>query len=316
MSVVAFVDMVGTHASALISNKEYAESINIFTDALTQLSEICDCKIYGYSDNAYIEFPDATQMVQFFQLLRENLMDHHRYFTAAVSFGSLNAKNLSFKKKSVGFAIKFTSPVAADIYISQCRFSGIGISLSDSIVNKLHSKNLDELYCKSIYHCCATSGEDLGFEEVIDLAYNPVTLDQLKYIFADYIMASAMSIRAGRYYLTPIISMIKCLDQSVVINELKELVDLLTLQTIPAAFRSLKYIDTYSLFFIFALVDSVISMRETNPTINAIKICEFIISYYKNQEFKFIHSLPEVLESVISSSHKREFLRILYNTRK
>ena len=312
MAVVAFVDMVGTHASAIISNEEYAEGINFFTDSLTQLSEICNCKIYGYSDNAYIEFPDPTQMALFFQLLRENLMNQHRYFTAAVSFGSLKANYIPFVKHK-GFAIKFTSPVAADIYVSQCRFSGIGISLSDSIVKKLHSSAMDALFCTSIYHRCDNSGDDLGFEGVVDLAYKPVTLEQLRYIFADYIMASAMSFRAGRYYLTPIISMIKCLDPSVILNDLQALVELLSLQATPPAFRSLKYIDTYSQHFIFALIDSVISMRETDPTIDAIKACEYIISYYKNQEFKFIHTLSGVHEYVISPGHKREFLRILYN---
>lgn len=315
MSFVAFVDMVGTRTSAMISNDEYTASINDFSDALKQLSEIFNCKIYGYSDNAYIEFSDHTQMVQFFKLLRESLLYQHRYFTAAVSLGSLQAKQIFFGRPK-GFAMKFTSTVATDIYISQRQFSGIGISLSDSAVRELRSQKMENLLCKSIYHCCNSSGDDIGFEEVIDLAYDPVKIEQLRYVLADYIMASAMSTRAGRYYLTPIISMIKCLDQSVVLNELTDLVDLLTLQTVPPAFRSLKYSDTYSLYFILALVDSVISMREKNPTIDAIKICEYIVSRFSNQEFKFINTLPYVLESVISCGHKREFLRIIYNMKK
>ena len=69
-------------------------------------------------------------------------------------------------------------------------------------------------------------------------------------------------------------------------------------------------------YFILALVDSVISMREKNPMIDSTKVCEYIISRYKNQEFKFINSLPNILESVISCSHKRDFLRIIYNIKK
>lgn len=307
--------MVGTRASALMSNDEYTASINDFAETLKQLSEIFNCKIYGYSDNAYIEFYDSIEMLQFFRLFRENLLYQHRYFTAAVSLGSLQAKQIFFGKPK-GFAMKFTSAVATDIYISQRQFSGIGISLSDSVVQELRSKQMDDQVCRSIYHCCSNSGEDIGFTEVTDLAYAPVGLEQLKYIIADYIMAAAMNVRAGRYYLTPIISMIKCLDESVVLEKLPELVDLLSFQTIPPAFRSLKYNDIYSLYFILALVDSVISMREKNPMIDSRKVCEYIISRYKNQEFKFINSLPNILESVISCSHKRDFLRIIYNIKK
>lgn len=315
MSFVAFLDMVGTRASAMMSNDEYTASINDFTDAMKQLSEIFNCRIYGYSDNAYIEFSDHIQMIQFFRLLRENLLYQHRYFTAAVSLGSLQAKQIYFGKPK-GFAMKFTSAVATDIYISQRQFSGIGVSLSNRVVQELHSQQMDDQVCKSIYHRCSNSGDDMGFEEVIDLAYAPVSLEQLRYIFADYIMAAAMSVRAGRYYLTPIISMLKCLDPSVLSENLSDLVDLLSFQTIPPAFQSLKYNSTYSLFFILALVDRVISLREKNPTIDATKICEYIVGRFINQEFKFITALPSILEAVISCSHKREFLRIIYNMRK
>ena len=311
MPYIAFVDMVGTRASALRSSKEYTSAISTFAYTLKQLYEHFHCKIYGYSDNAYLEFQEYGQMVDFLQLLRELLMNEHRYFTAAVDTGSLLAKQHSFGKQN-GFAMEFTSSVATDIYIRQRQFSGIGISLSDSLV-KENEKN--DTFCTSIFHCCDASADDLGFEEVIDLAYRPVTLEQLRFVFADYIVASSMNVRAGRYYLTPIISMIKCLDPSVVLNEIEPLVSLLSLHSLPSSFNKLTYIDTYSMYFLLALVDRVFSMQENSPLVDSQKICEYIIKNRNKPDIDLVGFLSNARESVITAVHKREFLEVLYNVR-
>lgn len=312
MSYIAFIDMVGTRASAMISNEEYTATINDFTNSLKQVNAICNCKIYGYSDNAYAEFHSLSSMVRFFQIFRENLMNKHRYFTAAVDSGSLQADQISFGSKK-GFSMTFTSSAATDIYMKQRQFSGIGISLSKSVINDLQEQKMEDAICQSVFHCCTTEPNEPEFRPVVDFSYTPVILEKINYIMADYLMAAATSVRAGRYYLTPIISMIKCLDKSVISKDLKTLVELLSFQSMPKAFGSLQYNNTYSLYFLLALIDYVLTMREKDPTIDAIGICEHIIKQYSNRYFKLVETLPTIPTSVISTTHKRQLLNILYN---
>lgn len=99
MPYIAFLDMIGTRASALISNEEYTSAIDDFSNALKQVGDKCKCKIFGYSDNAYVEIEDIHEVIKFFRYLREILMNQHRYFTAAVDTGTLQAQQVLLKEK-------------------------------------------------------------------------------------------------------------------------------------------------------------------------------------------------------------------------
>ena len=304
--------MIGTRASAMISNEEYTDAINDFTNSLKQVSSICQCTIYGYSDNAYIQIENLTDLIKFFRLLRDNLINKHRYFTAAVDYGSLNADRVSLDKNK-SFSMKFTAPSTVDIYMQQCQFSGIGVSLSKKVVDDLIEQNRQDAFCMSIYKQRPTADDDSNVTAIYDLSYEPVILEKLKYIIADYLLTAATNERAGRYYITPIISMIKCLDKSTLVNDLDKAISLLSFQAIPKAFQSLNHNREYSLFFMFALIEFTLSLRERDKSINAKKICEQIIKGYNIDYSLLVETLPSIPTAVISSANKRNFLNILYN---
>lgn len=316
MPYIAFLDLLGTKSSALSSSKEYTDAITDFNKALKQVSNIYPCKIYGYSDNAYIELQNLTDMINFFTSLRDTLLNKHRYFTAAVDQGSLNANIVKFGNNK-GFSMEFTKPNTVDIYTKQCQLSGIGISLSDEIVEELKNKSLTNSFCLSIFQPNFTT-DDVIVNPIYDLSYNSVILSKIEYIFADYIMTTATNERAGRYYITPIVSMIKSLNKDIFLNpeELSKLISLLSLQSIPPAFHTLPQIKKYSMFFMFSLLDSVLALRGYNDTIDIISICEKIICEYKIESSDILKELPLISTALISTSNKQHFLNILYNIEK
>ena len=312
MPYIAFIDMIGTRASAMISNQEYTDAINDFTNSLKQVSSICQCIIYGYSDNAYIQIESLCDLVKFFRLLRDTLMNKHRYFTAAVDYGSLKAKRVPLDKRK-GFSMSFTEPATVDIYMQQCHFSGIGVSLSAKVISDLIEQEMQNTFCSSIYQQPPINDCEGNIVSIYDLSYNPVILEKLKYIISDYLLTVATNSRAGRYYITPIISMIKCLDKNIIIKDLDKLIELLSFHAVPIAFRSIANNDKYSLFFLFALVEYVLSLREIDSSIDATEICQQIIKGYKIDHKILVNTLPVISTAVIANTHKRSFLNILYN---
>lgn len=312
MSYIAFLDMIGTRTSALISSDEYTSAINDFNTSLNQVGSLCQCTIYGYSDNAYVEIEKITDLVSFFRLLRDNLINKHRYFTAAVDRGSLMAERFPLGNKN-SFSMKFTAPSTVDIYTKQCQFSGIGISLSENVIEDLRKNDMNVDFCQSIYQKSSIMNNDLDIVSIYDLSYSPVILEKLEYIIADYLLTAATSERAGRYYITPIVSMVKCLDKNVLMDRLDALIALLSFRDVPEGFKSLPANNKYSQYFMFALIEYVLSLREQDKSIDATKICEKIIIGYNIEHSKLVTLLPTIPTAVISNMNKRNFLSILYN---
>lgn len=312
MPYVAFVDMIGTKASARINNQEYTEAINDFTNSLKQVANFCQCKVYGYSDNAYIQTENLNEMTKFFRTLRDNLLNKHRYFTAAVDYGDLNTERISFDNKK-GFSMKFTSSTTVDIYMQQCQFSGIGVSLSKNVVNDLIGQEMNDSFCYSI---CKKYPHISGENEIIqiyDLSYDFVVFEKIEYVLADYLLTAATNDRAGRYYITPIVSMLKCLDKEIIVNDLNKMISLLSFQMVPKAFKDINYNTEYSLYFMFSLLERVLFLREKDNLIDATKICEQIINGYNIDHSILVKSLPSIPIAVMSNTNKQRFLNILYN---
>ncbi|MBQ4572701.1 MAG: hypothetical protein IJA80_05440 [Clostridia bacterium] len=313
MAYIAFFDMVGIRASALTSNQEYTASINEFNDTLKQVSRRCNCKIYGYSDNAYVEIDSLEDVIKFFRLLRDTLMKTHRYFSAYVDKGSLNSDKVVFENKK-GFSMKFTDPATIGIYLNQCQFSGIGISLSQKVVDDLIYNNMCDDFCVSIFEKRDSSTkEKMEFVSLYDVSYNKFGLAKLEYVISDYLMTAAMDERAGRYYITPIISMVKSIDKSIIDEKLDGLISILKFEKIPEVFRNLPHQENYRLLFMLAFIDRIYCIKDRDGSINAKTICEKIIKNFGFSNERLMENLPLVSTSIISKLNKQRFLYVLYN---
>lgn len=306
MSYIAFLDMVGIQSSAMISSAEYTKAIDDFNTTLQMVHHSFPCTIYGYSDNAYIEFNSLHIMVNFLRLFREMLMKKHRYFTAAVDKGSLDATTLKFHPHQ-SFSMKFTSPSTVDIYLQQSQFSGIGVSLSSAVVGELNKKD----FCQSVFQKRFTTEDSTELVPIYDLSYNKASLPALRFIIEDYLITTATDSRAGRYYITPIISMIKSLKTDELQKEETDLIALISLKKIPKFFSSLPSNNLYSIYFVFALLDTVLSLREFDQSFDGMGYCQRIIE--QQDCSTLIEMLPSISTAIIKNENKHYFLKVLYN---
>lgn len=314
MAYIAFFDMVGTRSSASIAEKEYEEAINDFHNAITEVyNSIENSHIYVYSDNAYVQIESLKDTISFFRRLRKLLMFKHRYFSAAVEEGSLNAK-LSQFGASDGYSMIFTSPETIKVYLAQNKFSGIGISLSNKVVKLLSdSEELGKSFCSSVFQHKMEPNSSRHYAGIFDVAYDSVGVDELKYVIADYVSTSIMNKSAGRYYITPIISMIKCLDKDTILKEMHNLVKIITFHNLPSAFRSEGTDDQHSILFIYALIETILTLGESDLSIASNAICEQIIKSSQINSDSLIRQLSMVPIDIISGLHKKAFMQIMFS---
>lgn len=318
MSYIAFLDLLGTRESALIGTDSYSKRIKDFHFLMRETANCCKngCRIYGYSDNAYIEIESLDDTIVFFQSLRKILMDNHMYFNAAIERGCLGINNdIIIQEDQKGnnkvsrYAMIFTSPEAIDVYLAQCHFYGIGISLSSLVCEDLIRNNKGDFCQKSLFQ---SDIKNDCYESVDDLSYEFVTLERLKYVISDYVSTAILNPKASRYYITPILSMIKSLDQRCFLDQSFEMtLNQLLLKTVPNEFSSY-FKDSYIQLIVFSILDYVLSLEEENYTINTVKICSAIINLLSYQN-TILETLPIVNSAIISNKHKHQILKILYS---
>ena len=311
MSYIAFLDMLGTRASASVSTAEYKHAIKAFHNAMNIAASFCksDCKIFGYSDNAYIEIETLSDIIVFFRELRQLLLEKHLYFSAAIEPGSLGVDDSIVKTGNQGCSMIFTATEAIHVYLSQCKFSGIGITVSNKIISEIEDTSTSSDFCNTIFQPLVDSNH---YESAYDISYEDVVLEQIKYIFADYITTTIMNKRAGRYYITPIISMIKCIDEDIIINELEQLVRLITTQAIPKDFSEELNKDS-TLLFLFALLDRSLCLCEKNRNMDINVILQHLIECSEINIQALIKNLPNIKNEIISEIHKKQLLKFLYS---
>lgn len=322
MSYIAFIDVLGVRSSAMISNNEYLRMINKFNDALINVSKYFDCRIYAYSDNAYIEIKNLSNMIKLFKKLREILMADHMYFVGAVDVGALSDQQINYSNERVN-SMKFISTGAVDIFKTQSNFSGIGILLSNKVIEDMNKENLKSCYTPSIYKKRENNNETQCYLSMYDLSYDPVGLRKITNVVSDYLISVATNESAGKYYITPIISMIKNLDKNIIINDLKKLIMILCFKKIPEEFKKLSNNSYYSKLFIYALIDYVLSLNTDSDIYTLIEIngvnfetsqkCKEIIELCEISREELINDLPNIPLSVISYAHKNDFIKVLFN---
>lgn len=309
MPYVAFLDMVGSKSAASISNKEYQKSIYEFNCILNDIGSQYDASIYAYSDNAYIELKDLENMLSFFQVFRQQLLLKHRYFSAAIDHGKLEnviTNNSDIEHERI--SMMFTNPKIINIYLKQCDFSGIGFHISNSIVDELKKHSLDDKIRYSIYQSKPIDNIE-NYKVVADLAYLSVDFEHLSFIISDYIINNVLNKRAGRYYITPIITMIKCLNKDEIEKNLENIVKLITLQKVPFSVKSEAYNKMHIFFFLYSLIDTVLLIYKSKH--KAYDICSKIIEISSIDPKILLEELANIPMEIISNLNKRYFIKII-----
>lgn len=314
MPYIAYLDMLGTRASASMSNQEYTDAITDFHNALKQLSDVFDCEIYGYSDNAYIQIEHLSEMIDFLRQLRRQLMMTHRYFSASLNRGSLNTTVVKYGSKK-GLSMQFTAPAVIELYLSQCQFSGIGFSISQNVCDDMENNGIGNLIGRSVYKKLLPEDFKNSIVPVKDIAYESILIEDIDNLVSDYVITASTDERAARYYLTPIVSMLKSVDLSVIEadNSLDKLISLISFDSLPDAFKTSNKYKEYSFYFLFSLLDYVFSLSETNRTFDSWKISEKILKKFDSDFKEIIEHLTLMPINVISGINKRKLIVLIYN---
>lgn len=316
MPYVAFLDLVGTRAAALIGNSQYSSGINSFVNALTTVGKSFDCKIFGYSDNAYLQINDLKDIVPFFQTLRDILFDNHCYFSAAVVNGKLDSKSIPIYKNNhiSGNIMCFTGPATVTAYLHQSQFCGIGVAIDQIVIDDIKKTGNTSSFCTTIFQEKAPNLMNGRFQGIYDIGYESVSFHRLSYVISDYIVTASLNEQAGRYYITPIISMLKCLDNNVLEKELTQLVSLISFKSLHPGFLSGEMHKTYVKFFVLALIDHILSLKSDEYfKLDTIVVCEKIICESKISIPDLLSILPITPLHVISAEHKNKLISIIYN---
>lgn len=308
MPYIAFLDMVGTKSYASISNDEYANAINAFHKEMANVAKrFNNCQIYGYSDNAYIEVEKLDDMIQFMRRLRRRLMSKHFYFNAAVGRGSLCHVKVDMPQDK-GFSMSFTSPSTVNVYMAQSKFTGIGVYLTQDVVDDLNSEQLHNEFCSSIYK---PKYQD-AFCSIYDISYDTIGLDELNYILSDYALATILDREAGRYYITPVISMIRNIDIDAFHEDVSKLTSIVMMNEIKSVLCADR-IDEYSWLFLYTLIGRILSLdRNDSFQINIQKVFRDIVDSSKIDRKKLIENLPVAPLGVISNLEKKKLVQHMF----
>ena len=243
-------------------------------------------------------------------------MLNHYYFCAAVEKGTLSSHSEPFVSKGNYHSMKFTSDAAVKVYRLQSQYTGIGTFMSNSIVENFE-RLPNSFFCKSICLKNEFVDGEFTFMPVYDISYQGVSVSKLKLLLSDYLITAATNPRAGRYYISAVISMIKSIDLFHLQDEntLHQIIQILSFQAIPKCFQNISHNNTYTLYFLFAIIERVLSTIDSDncTDIDAWEICETIIKKFGIKHDELIAKLSKIPPAILSDKNKQEFLSILFN---
>ena len=225
---IGFFDLLGVRFLAMHDSVEYRKVIKSFCEvtkkAFFSYANPEVDRLFAYSDNAYVQMESVDSMCLFFQLLREDLLYKHIYFSAAVGSGTLEAKSekKTNKKRTNGKEIdeefihmQFLSNSATEIYAQQSRLKGIGIVVDPSIIQS-NERPRSVRFCSS-YYC--PSLESYQLVPYTDIAFSSTTPELVELAISEMIRMRILNKKASRYYISLVITMINSLDLEIFDNE-------------------------------------------------------------------------------------------------
>ncbi|MDE6605130.1 MAG: hypothetical protein K2K85_03800 [Clostridia bacterium] len=231
---IAFFDLLGVKSTAEYDFKLYFNYINRFQSHLQDLVKgHNEVEIYAFSDCAYLESESLSSLLQILRDLRRVLFLERIYFNAAVTEGSLNATKKSGEK--IDFTL-FKSASTVKVFSLQVNFTGIGIFI-DEHIKKYMKGNLKKLLIESAY-CVNFEPKGIStFNKFLDVKFIEVSNQLLKYLIEQYLSTMTLNVKASRYYLSAINTLINQVD----FDDLGEFID---------EIYSLFYKDTFATAFL------------------------------------------------------------------
>lgn len=216
MSYIAYLDMLGTQGFCG-DPEEYYTKITNFSKAISQCVNCLENKgkIGFFSDSAYIECCELKPILTFLLALRSRMCSEGLFFNCAITKGQLGISDPHGSDNNL-FGVLFSNSQIAKVYVVQNQFKGIGIFLSDDIVEEIEQHKLPFTVVKSFYLPDIDKPPVMYNDLSIDLNYKYYTYyadNTLRSIISAQMAALSNSKKHGRYYVSllgTIINSVSC----------------------------------------------------------------------------------------------------------
>lgn len=303
---ISYFDLLGTKAAAQQSEKQYElliQNFRLAVDGATNEFAPSKDKIWIFSDCAYVQTASADKMFSFYHKLRDCLFAENIYFTAAMDIGELktlsplsctqntkhersaiqgnNVENCSSTSQQGTF---FVGPDTTRIYAQQSALSGIGVTCGQKLLSTYR-----EQLCLSYYYNTRDCSEIVSFW---DLKYESPSIILLESLIAQLVKTRFENLRASRYYLTAIVSLLKSYDMAKLTeDELWEIVACCCLQN--SFFTKIKgsFKNEINVFVVVILqllldnanrIDNIRAKMRRVVSIAELEVSEVIALYHDN----------------------------------
>jgi hypothetical protein len=222
MAYISYLDLVGTKQLAKSNPEKAKEALILFSQMLENLAnKYSDIVVAAFSDSAYCNSTDLDIFIQFFSELRISLFQSELYFTASLVQGDVGEL---FKCKNKYYGLVLTSPDIVNAYSVQNSLKGIGISVDRTLISQNKSSFINSYYFAN--EQCITA---VPFCDIKYVGSKDVLLSLLKNLIWMFIKVGFMSLRAQRYYISPIYSVLESFDNQYILTDeiLKKLLNIL-----------------------------------------------------------------------------------------
>lgn len=306
---IAFMDILGTKATAIANPVLYREQIEWFHDCIEiVLKRYGHIKCYVYSDCAYFSCRDLKELCKGFILLREDLFSHRICFNAAICEGELCELRKNINKSLI---IDFKNKSVVDVYSKQSRFSGAGIYIDPDLI-KREEISLKDLTVKSLYKSINKYDGTDTYLECFDLKFGRISVQFIKNILIMYLRCYLSDKRAARYYYTPYTTYLRGLDIDCFTKEF---------DTIEMVLELIVKIDdkVISNVFVLILINCIYdAKKETLPQFDDlseinIKLQEVLDFIYKRTNLDSVNNIKEYSKEIISNENKMLLVDYLLN---
>lgn len=214
MSYISFLDLLGTKDLSMQEETAYSDSIKVFGQCISEGLRNSKCKAYAFSDCAYLQAETLIDMLGVLSDLRDLLLQERRFFSAAVTVGTLNA-DISSDEENRYVCQSFAGADVSRVYVKQSRLKGIGIWLDESVI--CNKKVLGKKYRSIPNFCIPNIEEPKRLLHFYDLQIDTKE-ENLKAYFdfamKSYRRANIKSKRYGRYYISLLINILSAIDFS------------------------------------------------------------------------------------------------------
>ena len=298
----AFLDVVGTRATAKTSFEDYNELLGLFHQAVFEVCHELEpqgerSSVFFFSDCAFARDRKLSRLLKFLSQLRSQLLVESVFLRAAVSAGDLEESEAhTFKtiedddlREIVKSRVRgyYFGPLAAQLYGAEESLKGIGIRLDEKLLNSKRARSRSSTTC---YVPDTSSRQAVPYSD-IKLGRSDLSSQNLDNVLSAFYRAKTVSKRLARYYIPLLVLWIRSLEaedfSQIGPTQDGNLVSVIVNGGFDKLFGDVVGVEQVR----FSLVDRMLAIRSEIPQQTITKIWAYVESH--RSMIKNIRFVPE-----------------------